>query len=102
MRQLCSCIISFEYQADRSTLKAKQVIEHYNWIWSEMTPTKGKIKGGRHHQLHFSGWIVRMGGKSGVTFDTKRNQGSLFTKWGTEAKWIRFDSKSPSIYLIVQ
>ena len=29
--------------ADRPTLKAKQVIEHYNWIWSEMTPTKGKI-----------------------------------------------------------
>ena len=30
--------------ADRPTLKAKQVIEHYNWIWSEMTPTKGNIK----------------------------------------------------------
>lgn len=29
--------------ADRPTLKAKQVIEHYNWIWSEMIPTKGKI-----------------------------------------------------------
>jgi nicotinamidase-related amidase len=30
--------------ADRPNLKAVQVIEHYNWIWSEMTPTKGKIK----------------------------------------------------------
>jgi hypothetical protein len=39
---------------------------------------------------------------AGVTFDTKRNQGSLFTKWGTEAKWVRLDDKSPSIYLTVQ
>jgi nicotinamidase-related amidase len=30
--------------ADRPNLKAKQVIDHYNWIWSEMTPTKGRIK----------------------------------------------------------
>jgi len=30
--------------ADRPNLKAKQVIDHYNWIWSEMIPTKGKIK----------------------------------------------------------
>jgi nicotinamidase-related amidase len=30
--------------ADRPFLKAKQVIDHYNWMWSEMTPTKGKIK----------------------------------------------------------
>jgi nicotinamidase-related amidase len=29
--------------ADRPNLKAKQVIEHYNWMWSEMSPTKGKI-----------------------------------------------------------
>jgi Amidases related to nicotinamidase len=29
---------------DRPNLKAKQVIDHYNWIWSEMTPTKGRIK----------------------------------------------------------
>lgn len=28
---------------DRPYLKAKQVIDHYNWIWSEMTPTNGKI-----------------------------------------------------------
>ncbi len=30
--------------ADRPNLNAKQVIDHYNWIWSEMTPTKGRIK----------------------------------------------------------
>jgi nicotinamidase-related amidase len=29
--------------ADRPGLKAEQVIEHYNWIWGEMTPTRGKI-----------------------------------------------------------
>jgi hypothetical protein len=29
---------------DRPNLKAKQVIDHYNWNWSEMTPTKGRIK----------------------------------------------------------
>jgi len=28
---------------DRPYFKAKQVIDHYNWIWSEMTPTNGKI-----------------------------------------------------------
>ncbi len=30
--------------ADRPSLKAKQAIDHYNWIWKEMTPTKGKIE----------------------------------------------------------
>lgn len=30
--------------ADRSNLKACQIIEYYNWIWSEMTPTGGRIK----------------------------------------------------------
>jgi len=30
--------------ANRGELMAKQVIDHYNWIWSEMTPTKGKIE----------------------------------------------------------
>ena len=30
--------------ADRPNLNAKQVIDYYNWIWSEMTPTKGRIK----------------------------------------------------------
>lgn len=39
---------------------------------------------------------------AGVTFDTKRNQGCTFTKWGTEAKWVRHDNSSPSIYLTVQ
>jgi nicotinamidase-related amidase len=30
--------------ADRPNIKAKRVIEYYNWIWSEMTPTEGRIK----------------------------------------------------------
>ena len=30
--------------ADRPTLTAKQVIDHYNWLWTEMTPTEGKIE----------------------------------------------------------
>ena len=29
--------------ADRPELSAKQVINHYNWIWSETMPTEGKI-----------------------------------------------------------
>lgn len=29
--------------ADRPHLEAKRVIAYYNWIWSEMTPTNGKI-----------------------------------------------------------
>jgi hypothetical protein len=39
---------------------------------------------------------------AGVTFDKKRNQGCLYTKWGTEAKWVRHDNGSPSLYLTVQ
>jgi hypothetical protein len=39
---------------------------------------------------------------AGVTFDKKRNQGCLFTKWGAEAKWVMLDNQSPSIYLTVQ
>lgn len=29
---------------DRPNLKAKQIIDHYNWVWQNMIPTKGKIK----------------------------------------------------------
>jgi nicotinamidase-related amidase len=29
--------------ADRPALKAEQLINHYNWLWSEMAPTLGKI-----------------------------------------------------------
>jgi hypothetical protein len=39
---------------------------------------------------------------AGVTLEKKRNQGCLFTKWGTEAKWVRHDNESPSVYLTVQ
>ncbi len=30
--------------ADRPHMSAEQVIEHYNWVWQNMTPTKGDIK----------------------------------------------------------
>ena len=30
--------------ADRSNISAKQLIEHYNWVWQDMTHTKGKIE----------------------------------------------------------
>ncbi len=29
---------------ERPHLKALQVIEHYNWVWQNMIPTKGQIK----------------------------------------------------------
>ena len=29
---------------DRPHLKAEKVIEHYNWVWQNMIPTKGKIE----------------------------------------------------------
>ncbi|WP_299442687.1 isochorismatase family protein [uncultured Aquimarina sp.] len=28
---------------DRPHLKAEKVIEHYNWVWENMIPTKGKV-----------------------------------------------------------
>jgi nicotinamidase-related amidase len=28
---------------NRPHLKAKQVIDHYNWVWQHMIPTKGKV-----------------------------------------------------------
>jgi len=30
--------------ADRPHIKAEKVIEHYNWVWQNMIPTKGTIK----------------------------------------------------------
>lgn len=29
---------------DRPHLKAEKVIEHYNWLWQYMVPTKGKVE----------------------------------------------------------
>jgi len=29
---------------DRPHLNAEKIIEHYNWVWQNMIPTKGKIK----------------------------------------------------------
>jgi len=39
--------------------------------------------------------------RAAVTFDKKRNQGYLYSKWGTEANWLKHPD-SPSIYLSVQ
>lgn len=30
--------------ADRPSITAKQVIDHYNWVWQHMIPTKGSLK----------------------------------------------------------
>jgi nicotinamidase-related amidase len=30
--------------ADRPELTAKQVIDHYNWVWSNLLPTRGSIR----------------------------------------------------------
>jgi len=37
-----------------------------------------------------------------VLFTIKRDQGCTFTRWGTEAKWIRHDNESPSFYLTIE
>lgn len=37
-----------------------------------------------------------------VVFNIKREKGSMFVKWGSEAKWQRFENKSPAFYLTVQ
>lgn len=37
-----------------------------------------------------------------VLFKVKRKQGCIYHRWGTEAKWVRDDSHSPTFYLTVQ
>jgi len=37
-----------------------------------------------------------------VTFKVKRENGSMFTRWGSEATWHRTENKSPAFYLTVQ
>lgn len=37
-----------------------------------------------------------------MLFKVKRKSGSMFTRWGSEAKWRRLDNRSPSFYLTVQ
>jgi hypothetical protein len=37
-----------------------------------------------------------------VLFNTKKNQGNIYTRWGTEAKWTMHENGSPSIYLTIQ
>jgi hypothetical protein len=37
-----------------------------------------------------------------VLFTNKKNQGCSYTRWGTEAKWNRIDTESPSFYLTIE
>ncbi|MEO0470270.1 MAG: isochorismatase family protein [Bacteroidota bacterium] len=37
--------------ADRPGLSAKQVIDHHNWVWQNMIPTKGRIRVGETLEL---------------------------------------------------
>ncbi len=37
--------------ADRPQLDAKQVIDHYNWVWSNMIPTKAQIDAKPHQTI---------------------------------------------------
>ena len=37
-----------------------------------------------------------------VLFNMKQKQGSIYTRWGSEAKWVWKESSSPSFYLTVQ
>ena len=37
---------------ERPHLKAEQLIEHYNWVWKNMLPTKGQIKTQKTADIH--------------------------------------------------
>ena len=37
-----------------------------------------------------------------VVFKIKRETGSMFTRWGSEATWQRTENKNPAFYLTVQ
>jgi hypothetical protein len=37
-----------------------------------------------------------------VLFNKKHKQGNIYTRWGSEAKWINDDSGAPCFYLTVQ
>lgn len=38
----------------------------------------------------------------GVLFNAKKRKGRIYSRWGSEAKWVSSDSQSPSFYLTVQ
>lgn len=50
--------------------------------------------------------LIKMNGQkvysANILFNKKLKHGSIYTKWGTEAKWVRHDRQSPSFYLTVQ
>jgi hypothetical protein len=37
-----------------------------------------------------------------VLFNTNKKQGNMYTRWGTEAKWVMHENGSPSFYLTIQ
>jgi len=37
-----------------------------------------------------------------VLFSKKKNQGCIYTRWGSEAEWSGYEDSSPCFYLTVQ
>jgi hypothetical protein len=50
--------------------------------------------------------MIRMNGQkqptANILFNEKKNKGCMYTRWGSEAKWVIFNDRSPSIYLTIQ
>jgi hypothetical protein len=50
--------------------------------------------------------LMKMKGQSQYTayvlFKTNKNKGFMFTRWGTEATWSKFEGRSPVFYLVLQ
>lgn len=50
--------------------------------------------------------LIKMNGQeqytANVLFSLNKNQGCIYTRWGSEATWTRYDDRSPCFYLTVQ
>lgn len=50
--------------------------------------------------------LMKMNGQkqytANVLFSEKKNKGCIYTRWGSEAMWSRFEDKSPCFYLTIQ
>ncbi len=50
--------------------------------------------------------LMKMNGQkqytANVLFSEKKNKGCIYTRWGSEAIWSRFEDKSPCFYITVQ
>lgn len=51
--------------ADRPNLNAKAVIDHYNWVWGNMTPTNGSI-----NVVTFNDFVAEQVFKGSQVFET--------------------------------